>query len=103
MIFTSLDAVTVNGPGLVLDIGHVAAQVSMQLTSSPPRLGCQVDLEVSLDGVNWFAGISAFGTDGRMVALNIPFRWARANLVNGSFPGFSVTANIAAPDDVKDK
>ena len=100
MIFTSLDAVAPpSAEGAVLDVGEVATQVSLQV-SSPDAATAQ--LEVSLDVVNWFYGPTA-ASNGGMVSMDIPFRWTRAkslfpNPYPYTTPTFGpVTAKIAVP------
>ena len=103
LVGKSLDAVTVSGPGSVLAFDKPMPFLSMQVQSTgSPTYNCI--LEISLDGVNFFAG-NAGGASDNLYAMSFsggaacPVLYARAHLTTitgGTSP--TVTAIIAAAD-----
>jgi hypothetical protein len=97
--FKSLDAVTVDGAGVIHDLENVKVDHAIQVSSTGSPSGYDVSLQGSLDGINWITITSTGGSDPDKYSSNgdFPVRYVRANLSNltgGTAP--TVTALVAS-------
>lgn len=80
---TSLNAATTTGAGTALLFDTPKTKVSMQVHSTGSPTSFNVNLEVSLDAVN-FVSLASRGQDGIQTDENNVFVAARANLTSMS-------------------
>lgn len=97
---TSLNAATAIGIGSVIQFDKPRTNITMQVTTTGAPSGANIDLEISLDGVNFVRlnGISGIPSQF-MGGFTHAVLFARANLTlltGGTNP--TVTAIIAASD-----
>jgi hypothetical protein len=98
-ITPSLSAVSAAGSGAVLDAGDCMSDHTMVVTSSAGVTAGAVQLQGSLDGVNWFNLGSAVSTTtasttfAPVVISNQPVRFLRANITT-AITGGTVTAVV---------
>lgn len=93
---TSLNAATSTGAGSALDAGQIIPAATMYVsTTGGPTF--DVELQVSLDGSNWFDSGAAITVSGTTALASTHARYYRANLTaltGGTSP--TVTVHIAA-------
>jgi hypothetical protein len=104
--FQSLNSATAIGAGAELDLEALFSIHFMVVTIFGSSATCSVNLEGSLDGVNWLElAVAAVGsaspTSGAMSPNNYQsaapiVRYVRANLISLSGSGASVTAWISS-------
>src|SRR5882724_1191554 len=93
----SLNAVTATGPGVAIYVDAPKRYTSLQVSATGSPDAFSVNLEYTLDGIQWNA-FSGSGTPGTIVERNLPaFLGLRANLISlsgGTNP--TITTWIAA-------
>lgn len=94
----SLNAVTATGAGTVVDLGVGRSNITMTTLTTGAPTAVTVNLEGSLDNVNWYILVSSASTTGDLQAsTGKPVRFIRANLATltaGTAP--TVTARLIA-------
>lgn len=99
--FTSLSAVSAVGPGVVLNGGACRSSHTIVVASSPGVSAGAVQLQGSLDGINWFNLGAAINTNtasttfAPVVVSNQPVQYLRA-YITSVITGGTVTALIAS-------
>lgn len=92
----SLDAVSATGPGVALDAGRVVRSATLMVSSTGTPDVMDVEVQVSVNGVDWFDTGAAITVSGTAALANAQARYYRANLTalsGGTSP--TVTAIIA--------
>lgn len=97
--FTTLNAATVAGAGSVADFGSAVNNITMALSGTATSV--EVDLEGSVDNVNWFklkTDTAATVVTPRVVGSSLtPCRYVRGRVV-GTVTGGNVTAKLMAAE-----
>jgi hypothetical protein len=89
-----LAAVTVPGPGATVDLAAMSRSITMQVVpgGASPDLACQVQLQGSLDGTNWF-GMGQVTGQNQLSVDEDTVQYVRANVLK--IASGNITANLA--------